>query len=167
MQGYLIDTQTVSYWFDAKVSQHKNVCDHINGLPAGAPLMASVITLGEIAFGHAIAEKPDANKQAAFNAFVQTKFPLPIAITRTTIPYYAAMREAIFKKYPPRGKRQKRPEQCFDPITAMELGIEENDLWIAAQACEHKLVLVTNDGMARIRDIAIDLLTVENWTEPT
>ena len=43
--------------------------------------MASVITLGEIAFGHTIAEKPDANKQAAFNAFVQTKFPLPIAIT--------------------------------------------------------------------------------------
>ena len=58
----------------------------------------------------------------------------------------------------------KRPEQCFDPITAMELGIEENDLWIAAQACEHKLVLHTNDGIARIRDIAIDLLTVENWT---
>ena len=131
--------------------------------------MASVITLGEIAFGHAIAEKPDANKQAAFNAFVQTKFPLPIAITRTTIPYYAAMREAIFKKVSAvREEAEKRPEQCFDPITAMELGIEENDLWIAAQACEHKLVLVTNVyGMARIRDIAIDLLTVENWTEPT
>jgi predicted nucleic acid-binding protein len=51
----------------------------------------------------------------------------------------------------------------IDPVTSRELGIQENDLWIAAQALEYNLVLVTNDKMDRIRDVCEDL-QVENWT---
>lgn len=167
MRGYLIDTQTVSYWFDANLPQHRNVCDHVIALPSNdALLMVSAITIGEIAFGHAVTTKPDAGKQAGFNKFVQKHFPLPLAITKSTATYYGELRTLLFRKYPPQGKKQRRPEQCFDPITSLELGIEENDLWIASQAYERHLVLVTNDGMARIRDVAGHLLTVENWTNP-
>ena len=48
----------------------------------------------------------------------------------------------------------------------MELGIDENDLWIAAQAIEHNLVLVTNDEMKRIKHVAGPVLDIEDWTEP-
>jgi predicted nucleic acid-binding protein len=51
---------------------------------------------------------------------------------------------------------------------ATTLGIDENDLWIAAQAIQYNLVLVTNDGLERIRavlrQVAPALQAIENWT---
>ena len=69
-----------------------------------------------------------------------------------------------FEKYAPNVKRRRglRPEQLIDPVTSQELGIQENDLWIAAQALEYNLVLVTNDKMERIRDVCEEL-QIENW----
>jgi predicted nucleic acid-binding protein len=52
-----------------------------------------------------------------------------------------------------------------DPLTAKCLGIQENDLWIAAQAYESNLVLVTHDKMDRLREVASDLLAFEDWAE--
>jgi predicted nucleic acid-binding protein len=48
-------------------------------------------------------------------------------------------------------------------VTSQELGIQENDLWMAAQALEYNLVFVTNDKMERIREVCADL-QLENWT---
>ncbi len=128
--------------------------------------MISAITVGEIGFGHARTTSPDPAKQNAFRKFIREHFPLPLPVTTSTATYYGPLRGELFRKYPPKGKKQRRPEQCFDTETALELGIDENDLWIASQAYERNLVLVTNDGMARIRDVAGDLLTVENWSKP-
>jgi tRNA(fMet)-specific endonuclease VapC len=166
LRDYLIDTQTVCYWADAKVSQHTNVCNHVNAVPDNSKLLTSVVTFGEIAFGHRIATPPDLVKQAALNKFLNEKFPKPLEITKFTPTYYSELRALLFGRYPPKGKKHRRPEQCFDRITALELGIDENDLWIASQAYEHNLVIVTNDAMLRIRDVAGQLLTVENWTDP-
>jgi predicted nucleic acid-binding protein len=62
-----------------------------------------------------------------------------------------------------------RPEQLIDPITSKELGIQENDLWLCAQAVGHGMVLVTNDAMCRIREVSQDMrpaLLMQNWTIP-
>jgi len=59
-----------------------------------------------------------------------------------------------------------RPEQLIDPITSRELGIQENDLWLCAQAVAHDMVLVTNDKMLRIREVSEDMqpvLRIQNW----
>jgi PIN domain nuclease of toxin-antitoxin system len=98
LHGYLIDTQIVSYWFNESLPQHGNVCDHINALPSNTPLMVSAITIGEIAFGHAITAKPDLAKQAAFNKFVKKHFPFPLAITKSTTIYYGELRAELFRK---------------------------------------------------------------------
>lgn len=53
--------------------------------------------------------------------------------------------------------------------TAPELGIDENDLWIVAQAVERNLVLVTSDKMRRIRKTIRELhsgFRVEDWAKP-
>ena len=42
------------------------------------------------------------------------------------------------------------------------MGLDVNDIWIAAIALEHNLVLVTKDGMAKIREAAPSL-RIENW----
>jgi tRNA(fMet)-specific endonuclease VapC len=81
-----------------------------------------------------------------------------------TIGYYGSIRARVFEKYAPREKRRRglRPEQLIDPVTSHELGIQENDLWLAAQAVEFNLVLVTNDAMQRLQDTCNEL-RVENW----
>ena len=59
-----------------------------------------------------------------------------------------------------------RPEQLIDPITSRELGIQENDLWLCAQAVAHDMVLVTNDTMRRIREVSQGMqpaLLIQNW----
>ncbi|MCH7920211.1 MAG: hypothetical protein IIC50_19795 [Planctomycetes bacterium] len=73
------------------------------------------------------------------------------------------LRAALFDKYAPKKNRKGlRPEQLIDPVTSKGLGVQENDIWIASQALEHNLVLVTNDQMNHLREVASDL-RVENW----
>jgi len=90
---------------------------------------------------------------------------LLLNVSRSTTSVYGDLRARLFEKYAPRKKRTKRrrPEQLQSPVTSKELGIHENDLWIAAQAIERNLVLVSNDAhMKRIRDVAPEL-QVEDW----
>jgi hypothetical protein len=61
-----------------------------------------------------------------------------------------------------------RPEQLINPATAKELQIQENDLWLCAQAVAHGMVLVTNDRMQAIGDVASGMspgLMTQNWTK--
>jgi tRNA(fMet)-specific endonuclease VapC len=85
-------------------------------------------------------------------------------VTKATRISYGALRASVFEKYAPNARRRSglRPEQLIDPATSQELGIQENDLWIAAQAMEYNLVFVTNDKMERIREVRADL-QIENW----
>lgn len=56
-----------------------------------------------------------------------------------------------------------------DPISALALGIDENDLWLVSQAAEMNLVFVTKDGMHKIRDAVDEVcpdLSIENWCQP-
>ena len=99
--------------------------------------------------------------------FLFNQLPQVLDVTTTTRIYYGSLRARLFNRFAPADKRRKgqRPEQLTDPLTGLELGIQENDLWIAAQALEHNMVLVTNDGLARIRGVGMDL-RVENWVIP-
>ena len=163
MRGYLLDTNTVAYWSDARRPQHARVVHHIQELPEATPLMISAITLGEIEFGLHVAQG-NTPEQEAFRTFINTNLPMVLDVTKATRIYYGSLRASVFETYAPNAKRRSglRPEQLIDPVTSQELGIQENDLWIAAQALEYNLVFVTNDKMARIRDVCEDL-QIENW----
>ena len=141
----------------------QRVVQHIQELPDATPLMISAITLGEIEYGLQVA-RIDALKQEDYRAFISTNLPMVLDITKATRIYYGSLRASVFETYAPNARRRRglRPEQLIDPVTSRELGIQENDLWIAAQALEYNLVLVTNDKMDRIRDVCEDL-QVENW----
>jgi tRNA(fMet)-specific endonuclease VapC len=163
VQGYLLDTNIVAYWFDEKRPQYRSVNQHIQELPEGTPLAISSITLGEIEYGHRVESAVTTPRQEAYLEFIERELPMVLEIRKTTRLSYGWLRARIFEEYAPKNKRNKiRPEQLVDPITGLELGIDENDLWIAAQALEYNLVLVTNDNMARIRGACNDLM-VENW----
>jgi predicted nucleic acid-binding protein len=81
---------------------------------------------------------------------------------------YGDLKAWLFNNCGPKPKKSKakRAEELVDPITGFELGIDENDLWIAAQAKTHNLVLVTNDFKGNFGKVLIQFaatLKVENW----
>jgi tRNA(fMet)-specific endonuclease VapC len=158
------------YWYDEKHGEkHRNVLSRTRSLPEASPLAVSVITLGEIEYGcRVVSPAADTPIQKSSKAFVRDKLPRVLTVTKSTTSYYGALRARLFAKFAPKKKRLRgmRPEQLKDPVTSRELGIQENDVWIAAQAVEHNLVLVTADKMKRVREVlGGDLpLDIEDWT---
>ena len=77
---------------------------------------------------------------------------------------YGELRAKLFEKFAPKNnKKGLRPEQLVDPITSLVLGIQENDLWITAQAMARNLILVTNDKLSRIKEVTGSDLRIKNW----
>ena len=54
MPGYLLDTQTIRYWSDGDSGQFPAAQKAAKERASVAPLYVSVVTLGEIEFGHAV-----------------------------------------------------------------------------------------------------------------
>jgi tRNA(fMet)-specific endonuclease VapC len=167
VQGYLLDTNIVSYWFDGECLQNQAIVEHVTQLSKGTPLAISSITLGEIEFGLRVRSKEPSEFEAELQRFILDQLPQTLDVTEATRIYYGSLRAQLFDRFAPAEKRRRgrRPEQLTNPVTGQELGIQENDLWIAAQAIEYNLVLVTNDALARIREVGGDL-KIEDWTIP-
>lgn len=178
MRDFLIDTQTLCYWYDTKCRQHAVVMANIASfrkqsepLEHKPRLLVSVITLGEIEYGHRVNFPSDPNAQTEYLRFIDEELPDRWEVYMDAVAAYGELRSRLFNKYAPRGKRtpKMRPEQLTDPITSRELGIQENDLWLCAQAIGHDMVLVTNDAMRQIREVSKDIppgLVIQDWTIP-
>jgi predicted nucleic acid-binding protein len=167
MKGYLLDTNAVSDWLDSTKPRHASVSRRIEELAAAkALLLTSTVVLGEIEYGIKVAPQERQQSLDKLRAQVDIEFVhkrLLLDVTRSTTLVYGDLRARVFEKYA--GKERKkglRPEQLVCPITSKDLGIQENDLWIAAQAIERHLVLVSNDAMMQIREVATEL-DVEDW----
>lgn len=169
LDGYLIDTQTLCYWIDSLDPRFSRISATIDSLPADAPLYMSTITLGEIRYGQQLDPSGVGPRRAAFEKSIQDLLPRFLEITRHTAEPYGRIRASLANRFAPKEgwNKKRRAEQMTDPLTGMYLGIDENDLWIVAQAVERRLVLVTADKMTRIRDAVRELFPdfqTENWT---
>ena len=167
MRTFLLDTCIWSYWFDDDRyrQENTNIRKQLQKLQPDSKLGISIITWGEVAFGQKYAITRELI-QADYFKFIEAKGPKTFHIDMHTANTYGMLRSHLFDKYASKDKRKKnvRPEQLVDPVTSLELGIQENDLWIAAQAITRNLTLVTNDKLSRIREVAGDNLHIENWT---
>lgn len=176
MRDFLLDTQMLAYWYDDSRSEHEAVIANIESLKKLARtlehkprLLVSVVTLGEIEFGHRVQTQDFAQKQEAYRRFVAQELPARLELTEDAVTAYGEIRARLFNKYAPGEKRLRRmrPEQLTHPITSLELGIQENDLWLCAQAVAHEMVLVTNDKMRHICEVSEGMelaLSIQNWT---
>ena len=171
MPGYLIDTQTITYWFDGMSAEYPLVQAAAEARrSADAPLWISAISLGEIQYGHAAEPAGAGPVRESFVKFVRDKFPQVLGVSRHTPEPYGRIRAILFEMFGPKSRKskKKRPEELCDPTTGRELGIDENDLWIVAQAAERNLVLVTHDKMVRIRKALQESeigVRIEDWAE--
>jgi len=166
-RGYLLDCNTLSAYFD----EVESVVQRARKVPPECFGYVSVITLGEIEFGHARNQTTNQATRDEYEDFIRENFPWVVCLSTDTCKYYGAIRAEVFRRYGPQQKTNttNRPEQLCDRVTGHSLGIDENDLWLAAQAAERAMVLVSNDRMVRIKDAAFAAgvrLNHENWFEP-
>lgn len=164
--GYLLDTNILSYWVNENAKQHVRVKETISALPKDTPVFMSAISWGEMQFGACVNSRPVLS-EVDCRLFEKT-FPTA-PVTRHTDQYYGKIKARLFEKFSPKELRskEKRLRMLVDPVSGEQLGVDENDVWIVAQAIERNLVLVSNDKLVRIKEAAKDLglLNVENWAK--
>jgi len=171
MRDYLIDTNIWEYWFNPKQKPfHSNVLNSVEKVKREENrLWISVITWGEIEYGYGSMKEKERSLETEFRQFVNDQSPVVFDIDKHVTKAYGEIRAKLFERYGPEEKKRKgkQPEQLIDPVTATELGVQENDLWITAQALTKDLILVTNDKklIRPITEILGDKLKTENWAE--
>lgn len=178
MQSFLLDTNIWEYWHNEEghPSESVNIKKRIKELinltqndeQFGWRLGISVVNLGEIDYGYNVMTKKERSREDEFRQFLSGIDPWIVSIDKHVAKMYGMLRARLFEKYSPNDKKRKglRPEQLIDPVTSLSLGIQENDLWITAQATVFNLILVTNDKkMVRIHEVAGNELHIENWAE--
>ena len=177
MRDFLLDTQIIRYWYDSDCSEHAAVLANIESLneQARPPVehkprfLVSVISLGEIEYGLRAQKGDFDEKQESFIRFVGQQLPVRLDLMEDAVTAYGEIRSRLFNHFAPGEKRKPkmRPEQLIDPINSLTLQIQENDLWLCAQAVSHGMVLVTNDGMRAIHEVIKGMkpeLLIQNWT---
>jgi len=168
MEGYLLDTNAVSPLWNARHPEHNTVESFLAGA-SQSPVWLSTIVLAEIEYGLKITPKMDIDSQNQVRREM-SNHPLILDIDKHTIAPYSDLRAALFHTFSPRDRRGrltvKWPEDLFERTSAKELGVQENDIWIAAQAIQYNLILVTDDHMQRLANVSENMdypLQIARW----
>lgn len=169
MRDFLVDTNIWGYWFNPRYEpQHSHVLSHVSDLKKHSYLRVhmSSVTWGEIEYGYQALKDKDRSLEIPFRQFLREIGPHEYRIDRSVTEIYGRIRARLFEKCSSeRTKKGLRPEQLIDPVTSLQLRIQENDLWIVSQAVTRNLTLVTNDrkSLQPLLDVLADELHVENW----
>jgi tRNA(fMet)-specific endonuclease VapC len=157
VDAYLVDTSILSAYLDAKHTAYGTTRLSVDALPAESPRYVSVVTLGELSFG---AELPLAlgkgDSPSLRTIIADARAYAILDLSHHTATAYSQLKSKVAVKYLEKALRRDRPkyiEDWVDRATGKALGIDENDLWMCAQAKERGLVFVTGDGkIQRIAD---------------
>lgn len=175
MRDFLIDTNIWEYWFNGnRQPEHAHVLKRIDELKAqceksgiSVRVWISSVTWGEIEYGYRVQVEKERSLEGPFKGFITDIGPKEFIVDKHVTREYGRIRAKLFEKYGPNGKKKKglRPEQLIDPVTSLQLRIQENDLWIVAQALTKDLILVTNDrrSLRPLLEVTDGELHIENW----
>jgi predicted nucleic acid-binding protein len=107
--------------------------------------------------------------ETSFRQFIHGIAPKEFLIDKHVTHDYGRIRARLFEEYGPKEKKRKglRPEQLVDPVTSLQLKIQENDLWIVSQAITRDFVFVTNDrkSLQPLVEAIGGELHIEYWAE--
>lgn len=143
MRGYLLDVNHVG----AFIREEPGIMAQARAHPPEHLVWVCSITLGEIEAGHR-GMSPTTNQQARneFVRLVNEKLgSFKIEVSEHTPAYYGDIMGRIWQNHPPSPK--VKTEQHL-----LDQGVDINDVWTVAVAWERGLTLLTQDGMACIRE---------------
>jgi tRNA(fMet)-specific endonuclease VapC len=157
VRGFLLETTVLSSYLDPNHRNHSDTRRSVDALDPGAPRYVSAVSLAELTFGAYLAEAFGRGDLLSLKTMIRHAQAYAVLdITGHTAAAYAELKTNLARKYLAKASRRDRPrwlEDWVDKTTGQKLQIDENDLWMCAQAKERDLVLVTADGrMRRIRD---------------
>ncbi len=129
---YLLDTNHCSRIIQGDATVLHRLREKGNTIVA-----TSVIVVGELVFMAENSQQKTANLKVV-QAFVQS---IDIyQIDKEIAEIYGQFKAEIISRFGPREKSRRRT------ITIEELGVSDNDLWIAATAIRHNLTIVSADS---------------------
>jgi tRNA(fMet)-specific endonuclease VapC len=145
---FLLDTNHCS----GAILGNTQILDRLANL-GNIPISTCTIVKGELIDMAARSQQRQSNL-ALIQSFLLGLYIYPI--DQTTAEIYGNLKAAVFDHYAPKDKTQRRR------TSITQLGIGENDLWIAAIALQHQLILLTTDrDFLRIQ--AIQSFGLESW----
>jgi tRNA(fMet)-specific endonuclease VapC len=147
MDTYLLDTNLVSVLYDAGRPNHRTVRNAIEALDPLAPQLVSAITVGELRFGLALS-RAAGRPLTHIEACIERTETHPLAeVGRYTAEAFGYVKSSVALQRIDINRRIPRwVEGWSERVTGQLLQIDENDLWIAAQAVERNLVVLTSDS---------------------
>jgi predicted nucleic acid-binding protein len=158
---YLFDTDIASAFFDVRSGSHQKALAFVQSASArGERIFISCIALSEIRYGLALYQTLDKSRTSEVEKSLRA-FRGIRDIEKGTSAHYAGIRAGLMRKYCPTDVKglykTVRPESLIDKTTSEKLGIQENDLWLASIAVQHRMTLVSQDKMNRIKDVCPSL----------
>jgi predicted nucleic acid-binding protein len=155
--GYIYDTSVLSVLLDAAHPRHTDIARAVASLPQDASHFVSAVSLAELMFGVRMSETFAPSRLPALERMlVEVRVYGVLEIGHHTSAAYAELKTNLAKRYLLKANRRDRPRWLEDwPLNnrGQRLQVDENDLWLCAQAKERTLTLLAADGgMQRIAD---------------
>lgn len=146
MEQILLDTNFVSALFDPRRDNHTAVLARAEAFSADDLVFLPVIVLAELRYGMEAAQRAGQDVSHIRQTLIQAgRYPLA-EIGRHTAEAYADVKARLAAHYLDLGRRPPRwLENWQDRASGQVLQVDENDLWIVAQAIERDYLLVTCD----------------------
>lgn len=145
---YLLDTNHCSYILQgipSVIQKFGTQTDHFFSI--------SVITQSELIY---MAQKSNLVKENLRNVDSLISSFYVYEIDQNIAKICGELKAKVFSKFAPKDRKRRRK------VTLLDLGIQENDIWIAATVIQHNCILVSSDrDFYRIKEVWD--FTIENW----
>lgn len=163
MTGYIYDTSVLSALLDAAHLRHSDIAHAIADLPKDTSHFVSAVSLAELTFGVRMSEAFSPGRLPALEQMlIDMRSYGVLEVGHHTSSAYAELKTNLAKRYLLKANRRDRPRWLEEwPLNnrGQRLQVDENDLWLCAQAKERSLTLLTADGgMQRIADADEEVL---------
>jgi predicted nucleic acid-binding protein len=149
VHGYILDTSVLSAHLDPLHARHRDIRAAIEALDPGSAQFVSAVSLAELTFGVRMSEAFGHHALPTLRQMlVEARAYAVLDVTHHTSAVYAELKTNLAQRYLAKAARQYRSrwlEEWVDKASGQKLQVDENDLWMCAQAKERELILVTAD----------------------
>jgi tRNA(fMet)-specific endonuclease VapC len=146
MDAYLFDTNFISILYNPRRPEYPAVQAAAAALDVRSPQYISVVVLAELRFGLTAAEITGQHL-AHIRYTIEQAEARPLAnLNLHTAEAYGKVKAQLAAHWVDLSRKLPRwPEDWRDRVSGQSLQVDENDLWLVAQAIERNYVLVTTD----------------------
>jgi predicted nucleic acid-binding protein len=148
-----MDTNHVNAW----EGNNPLILAKIESLPKDTLIVASAITLGEMAAGHKMTNGDSRRRQLVREFLNIYVVPYALRVDHSTAKTYGEIIGRIWRSSPPSNPHTRTDAHL------VSLGVDVNDVWIVAHAWEHGLTLLTTDAMACIKSAVAPDVQWDTW----